>query len=427
MHLHCCRLAKHTSVPFLERYAVDGDFFSFVKSINDDYNRFARTIQATILREQNLATSFVDKVVAARDKDHQNAWKNYLNHTQNVPPPDNHHRRSGSKSHWNKTYKLYHSKPRVSPKKAPSSSAKPAPSSDFFLLPSEFQLPPRQSSRESCASARSVAGEEPQQRQEARRLMQLSKTKDRLRGLYLRFDIPNGLDDTVSRFILAVSLRYDFEDPGESSVHGNFVGRTSAPDREKQHRARAFAERIVHSLHSMSIVFIRDLLPREKMYSILSNMDASDEFIVLAFSLLNALENMSNGNFMQRKILQSKCRRLLETQKTLGTPCGVSDMTEDVNIVLATSLAECGNASLDNVDDEDSPGGLWRNPIAEQAPPSTENAIPSSNRLGSGTKKTRSWAVAYSAKVISQNKRAHPALSNFIDGRLISEGQKENE
>lgn len=399
-----------------------------IKSINDDYHRFARTIQATILREQNLATSFVDKVVAARDKDHQNAWKNYLHHTQEKVPLENEHRRVDAKSHWNETAKLYQSKPRNLAKKAPE-AAKPTPISDFLLLPSENQLLPRQSSRESyhgggnSSVSRSCAGEEPHH-QQSRRLSRLSKDKDRLRGLYLRFDVPNGLDDTVSRFILAVSLRYNFDDPGESSVHGNFVGQTTAArDQEKQLRARTFAERLVHSLHSMSILFIRELLPRENMHKILSSMDVSDEFIVLSFSLLDVLENMSKGNFMQRKISQSKCRQLLETQKTLGASHGVSKI-EDDSIVLVTSLAECGNASLG--DDEESPSGLWRQPIAKQASPSTANVIPSSNRLGSDTKKTRSWAVAYSAKVISQNKRAHPALSNFIDGRLISEGQKGN-
>lgn len=47
---------------YLERYRVDGSFFSFVKSINDDYIRYERTITNTIDREERLAKTFVEKV-----------------------------------------------------------------------------------------------------------------------------------------------------------------------------------------------------------------------------------------------------------------------------------------------------------------------------------------------------------------------------
>jgi len=66
---------------YLERYVVDGCLFSFVKSINDDYLRYERTIKHTIEREEKMAMSFVEKVVNARDSDHSSAWERYKNDT----------------------------------------------------------------------------------------------------------------------------------------------------------------------------------------------------------------------------------------------------------------------------------------------------------------------------------------------------------
>ena len=40
---------------YIERFTVDGDFFLFIKSLNDDYTRFERTITSTIEREEKLA------------------------------------------------------------------------------------------------------------------------------------------------------------------------------------------------------------------------------------------------------------------------------------------------------------------------------------------------------------------------------------
>ena len=40
---------------YIERFSVDGDFFSLMKHINDDYIRFERTITSTIEREEKMA------------------------------------------------------------------------------------------------------------------------------------------------------------------------------------------------------------------------------------------------------------------------------------------------------------------------------------------------------------------------------------
>ena len=66
---------------YLERYVVDGCLFSFVKSINDDYLRYERTIITTIEREEKMAKSFVKEVINTRDNDHSSEWERYKNDT----------------------------------------------------------------------------------------------------------------------------------------------------------------------------------------------------------------------------------------------------------------------------------------------------------------------------------------------------------
>ena len=77
---------------YLERYVVDGCLFSFVKSINDDYLRYERTIKTTIEREETMAMSFVQQVINTRDNDHSSAWERYktngLQDGKKKPPPN---------------------------------------------------------------------------------------------------------------------------------------------------------------------------------------------------------------------------------------------------------------------------------------------------------------------------------------------------
>ena len=112
-------------------------------------------------------------------------------------------------------------------------------------------------------------------------LVKLSQCKHRLRGQYLSFDIPNGLDDTVARFITAVSLRYSFTYPQESTLYnGSFVGRSQNKENQQDHLA--YAESLIQQMHSQGLIFIRQLLPTDHMSSLLSSMKASEEFIALA-------------------------------------------------------------------------------------------------------------------------------------------------
>ena len=48
---------------YLERYLVDGCVWTLVKSINNDYSRYERTIKNIIDREERMARTFVEKVI----------------------------------------------------------------------------------------------------------------------------------------------------------------------------------------------------------------------------------------------------------------------------------------------------------------------------------------------------------------------------
>merc|ERR1719253_1378992 len=82
--------------------------------------------------------------------------------------------------------------------------------------------------------------------QEAKQLANMNRIKDRLTGQYLRFDVPDSLDDTVSRFVMAVMMRYKFETPGESSVHGDFE--LSFSKREYHQKCLIYAEPLIQRL-----------------------------------------------------------------------------------------------------------------------------------------------------------------------------------
>ena len=94
---------------------------------------------------------------------------------------------------------------------------------------------------------------------ETTKLANLQRIKDRLRGQYLKFDVPNGLDDTVARFLVAVALRYKDNMPGDSTVqqHENFEPQST----EITRKAHALVEPLLQNLHGKGIIFIRQLLP----------------------------------------------------------------------------------------------------------------------------------------------------------------------
>lgn len=264
--------------------------------------------------------------------------------------------------------------------------------------------------------------------QEAKRLAHLKQIKDKLKGQYLRFDIPDGLDDTTSRFIMAVTLRYKFETPGESSVHGNFE--FAFVGREHQQKCKMYAEPLIQRLHSQGVVFIRQLLPAEKMYLIMSDLGVTEEFLLIASSLLNVLHQISGGNYLNRKYLMAKCRHFLDTQNQMKD-ASPSKGARGQHFSLTSFLGECGAAGSDNYDDDDNPGGLWMPRVSCTAETPADcrqeqNSNPSSrsitcNHLPTTARKTRnrSWVLPYTAKIISQNELKHPALKSYRQGHLL--------
>ncbi|KAL7539952.1 hypothetical protein ACHAXR_009742 [Thalassiosira sp. AJA248-18] len=425
---------------YLERYVVDGCMWSFVKSINDDYIRYERTISHTIEREEKMAKTFVEKVINARDGGVKHAWENYIHFThdsnssttkdggmsdarikKSSPKDKKELERRGS--HCNTIKMIYGSSPQprriVSSRKSQTRKAKPNfdpfPFQDTNMEPFEANIPNH---------------DNVSYQQEEKRLTSLNRIKDKLRGLYLRFDIPDGLDDTVSRFIMAVTLRYKFDIPGDSSVHGNFE---SAIAEKKHHqKCMAYAEPLIQRLHRNGIVLIRQLLENDMAHT-LSSMGVTEEFLLLSSSLLNVLHQMQGGKYLDRKYLIAKCRHLLDAQnsKENGSRNDKS-CTEQNN--LASFLGECGAAASDDFDDDDNPGGIWMS----KARCSTEIEEKSNHRLptarqetfgssaknhtspaSSKTRRNKSWVIPYTAKIISENESKHPALKAYRQAQLL--------
>jgi len=265
----------------------------------------------------------------------------------------------------------------------------------------------------------------PSYQREAKRLARMNRIKDKLRGQYLRFDIPDSLDDSVSRFIVAVTLRYKFETPGESSLHGNFESKFL--EKEHQQKCMLYAEPLIQRLHGMGIVFIRQLMPAGNMAMILSGMGVTEEFLLLSNSLIIVLHQMSGGNFLKRKYLMAKSHQLLETQYQLKGPSS-SNGASGLQFCLASFLGECGAAGSDTYDDDDNPGGIWTPkapcPAENQAKCRQETIRSPTFHLPHTTRKTRnkSWVIPYTAKIISENESNHPALGAYRHGQLLGPG-----
>lgn len=388
------------------------------------------------------------QVIHARDGDHSSAWENYINLTQSgetSTPKEEGTREVTMKSprmkkgvevndNHRSAMKLYGSPPQhrnIYSRKS-SRSRKATPKSqeknDFDEKPSipiSVETNPPQHTVDEVDETQTVDTLGPSYQQEAKRLARLNRIKDKLRGQYLRFDIPDSLDDSVSRFIVAVTLRYKFETPDESSLHGNFESKFL--EKEHQQKCMIYAEPLIQRLHGMGIVFIRQLLPADNMATILSGMGVTEDFLLLSNSLIIVLHQMSGGNFLKRKYLMAKSRQLLETQNQLKGSSSPKRASGH-HFSLASFLGECGAAGSDSYDDDDNPGGIW----TRKAPCSVENQakcrqetirIPAIH-LPHTTRKTRnkSWVIPYTAKIISENESNHPALGAYRHGQLLGPG-----
>lgn len=267
--------------------------------------------------------------------------------------------------------------------------------------------------------------------QDATKLSSLRKRKDRLRGQSLRFDIPGSLDDTVARFIMAVALRYKFESPGESYLHGNFE--LASVKKGHQQKCIEYAEPLIHRLHEMGIIFIRQFLPAENMVIMLAKMGVSDEFLVISNSLVNVLHQISGGNYLNRRYLMAETRHLVDTQKqlqivSLAAGEGYAKLSNQHDSSLCSFLGECGAAGSDDYNDDDNPGGLWTPKVMHL--PETQGTCMQvsysarSASLPQTSRETRnkSWVTSYTAKIISENESKHPALGLYRHGKLLRHG-----
>ncbi|KAL7490966.1 hypothetical protein ACHAWT_000819 [Skeletonema menzelii] len=405
---------------YLERFTIDGCMWTFVKSINDDYLRFERTIKGVIHREEKMAKTFVEKVVKARDEEHSSAWNNYhsLKDAQSpvitkrtLADAKNIHGKASQDDGQGEWRRKRNSQTRTS---------------TVQIYKNALSERNRASSKRNEISRRSsqVQSHEYGQfsdsgrdnntyRREARKLSTLEQANARLRGQYLRFDIPNGLDDTMARFITAVVMRYDCDFPTQCHVEGNI---SSSSVRQVHKKRLEYADELIHALHKKGYVFIRQCLPTQHMISILrNNLMVNEDLILLSHALVNALQRMERGNHLTRSYLLTKCNAFLETQsRKRGTET-------NKNLDIVNFLGECGAAGCEEeLDDEILPAGLFdaRSESSRSVP-----TLPRNDLLlqPNNEKKDKSnWAVKLTRQVIFDNETKHPAYTKYRRGHLLA-------
>ena len=55
----------------------NGDLWGFLRNVNDDYERYESEQQDILKREDELASTFVDKVIKEREREHTEGWANF--------------------------------------------------------------------------------------------------------------------------------------------------------------------------------------------------------------------------------------------------------------------------------------------------------------------------------------------------------------
>ncbi|KAL7453460.1 hypothetical protein ACHAWC_005139, partial [Mediolabrus comicus] len=189
---------------YLERFAIDGCMWSFVKSINDDYLRFERTIKNVITREEKMAKTFISHVVKARDEDHSNAWKDYhaLKEKQkkeiqkSVETKTEHVSKRQSFVTSNSLVKGDDKRKMIKGNSMVQIYAKSLSGKGRMSASTSKRQVPLSTAKHQSHPVSKCADK---LHQEAKTLSSLEQGKKRLRGQYLRFDIPNSLDDTIAR------------------------------------------------------------------------------------------------------------------------------------------------------------------------------------------------------------------------------------
>lgn len=67
------------------RFLQNGDLYGFLQAVNDDYQRYEDEQAEILRREDEMAQTFVSKVLQARDVQHQEGWRNFLDAVNERP------------------------------------------------------------------------------------------------------------------------------------------------------------------------------------------------------------------------------------------------------------------------------------------------------------------------------------------------------
>ena len=181
-------------------------------------------------------------------------------------------------------------------------------------------------------------------------------------GVYLRRDIPRGLNDSIERFIGAVSMRC-FDKEITKSDHQNLSPEFLQV--RKEFDAWAKAKPIIDELHDLGIRIIRQLLPIENMEQSLRMSKTLEEstiilkFIEMSKKILCSLMMAEKMNYVAfKKKYQSVQDKIAFQQKTTNRP-SEEEIIEKGLFIDPQKQNSCDFLDLMAEDIDSMPNGLW--------------------------------------------------------------------
>lgn len=354
-----------------------------------------------------MATSFINKVLKTRDEDHSNAWKDYhaLKEKQQkeIQKSVETETEGDSKRHGFVTSSsLVHGgdKSKLAKANAKANSmvqiyAKSLSGKGRMSASTSKRQVPKTAKHQNHPVSRRDDKQHELHR-EAKTLSSLEQAKERIRGQYLRFDIPNSLDDTIARFIKAVALRYN----DDSCIEGQLSSVYDNAHLKKKKQKSLDSDELIHSLHEKGIIFIRQILPLPHMYSVLRTLKVDEEFIHLSHALVLMLQKMHGGKQLSRRYLMTQCNMVLDMHQ------------EDEQKIHSAEYDKIDSISCAEEFDDELPAGLFEARMINSHIP----ALPTTKKKN----ETRSWAIHAAQKVIQDNEAKHPAYRTLKRGLLLS-------
>lgn len=289
----------------LEKLKYDGNVHSMLSEINADYRYYDCEMKQIAAREDEAASTFIDKVLKERRREYDEAWREYYTANPNVDDSGGLGRNEESTPD---RLRMYNPVPRKSP---PNKSLPPFIDSSLNQnLSAKWEF----------------------DRMEELDLAGLSCTAShRFSGTSILCDVPQLLDDTMARLMNAVAIRSLVP---LSSLTKQPTGTESdspadafryylnlPPGLEKasiEAEAKSQAKPVIKQLNRMGFVYISDAMPRANLLSLLESQTItlpSPTFISCCNDILTYLERAHEVNTSTKGSIRSLVYEFIESRQ----------------------------------------------------------------------------------------------------------------